>query len=360
MKSALPFFAATAAVVACAPAFADHSEPRSYVTPQAVYLDADDDRIGATGEFEAGYGLNLIFGTPVSEHFNIEARLFGQEVDVDGSNVSASFVGLGIDAMLINRRDGLQPFVTLGVGGLVSDVKGNGNDESNGGSPFAAAGLGVLLPVTDSGMSIRADARYRYVEDDNFSATDKTSGDVEIAIGLHIPVGGGEKSAPVAAPVVAPVVAPIAEPVAEVPADSDSDGVANNADNCPGTPAGTKVDSKGCKLAKVIVLDGVQFQLNSSALKPGSETVIADAIATLNNNPSVAVEVGGHTDSTGEASYNKWLSQRRAEQVRTLLMQGGIEGERITAVGYGEERPVQDNGTRAGREANRRVELTVQ
>jgi OOP family OmpA-OmpF porin len=71
------------------------------------------------------------------------------------------------------------------------------------------------------------------------------------------------------------------------------------------------------------------------------------------------VEIGGHTDSKGKAKRNRRLSRRRAAAVRSYLIQTGIQPDRLVIKGYGEENPVKDNTTRAGRKANRRVEFTI-
>jgi len=79
----------------------------------------------------------------------------------------------------------------------------------------------------------------------------------------------------------------------------------------------------------------------------------------LKNNVAATVVIAGHTDSDGEANYNLTLSQHRAEAVRKYLVNAGIRPERITAVGYGEERPIADNATEKGRRLNRRTEFTI-
>ncbi len=71
------------------------------------------------------------------------------------------------------------------------------------------------------------------------------------------------------------------------------------------------------------------------------------------------VEVAGHTDSTGSEQYNQSLSERRAGSVASYLRSQGVISDRLITVGMGELRPVADNGTAAGRQANRRVEITM-
>ncbi len=67
----------------------------------------------------------------------------------------------------------------------------------------------------------------------------------------------------------------------------------------------------------------------------------------------------GHTDSTGEASYNQALSERRADAARNFLIGAGLESGRVTAMGRGEEDPIDTNETETGRQENRRVEVAI-
>ncbi|MNT90758.1 Outer membrane porin F precursor [compost metagenome] len=76
--------------------------------------------------------------------------------------------------------------------------------------------------------------------------------------------------------------------------------------------------------------------------------------------PQTTTVVEGHTDSVGPDAYNQKLSQRRADAVKQVLVQDGVEASRVSSVGYGESRPVADNGTAEGRAVNRRVEAQVE
>ena len=79
----------------------------------------------------------------------------------------------------------------------------------------------------------------------------------------------------------------------------------------------------------------------------------------MQENPSYNLRIEGHTDSIGSSSSNQSLSQRRANAVRYYLINNGVAGDRLTAIGYGEEQPVATNQTKAGRRQNRRVALSV-
>ena len=136
------------------------------------------------------------------------------------------------------------------------------------------------------------------------------------------------------------------------PLDSDGDGVPDYLDKCPGTPAGAKVDARGCW-----VLHNVHFDVNKAEIKPRYYPILDEVVLVLKKNPDVRIEIQGHTDNTGTPSYNKKLSERRARAIMDYLVSHGISQNRLTAVGYGESRPIASNATPEGRQMNRRVEL---
>ncbi len=141
--------------------------------------------------------------------------------------------------------------------------------------------------------------------------------------------------------------------------DGDKDGVVDRLDECPNSAPGVQVDIKGCEIKAVIRLPGVNFETNSDRLLPGATSVLNDAVATLKKNPTITVEVAGHTDSDGAAEYNEGLSSRRAQTVHDYLATNGIAEDRMSVRGYGESQPIADNTTRAGKAQNRRVVLRI-
>ena len=141
--------------------------------------------------------------------------------------------------------------------------------------------------------------------------------------------------------------------------DADGDGIMDDADRCPGTKAGSAIDAAGCALPERIDLPGVEFENNSSVLRPETVAALDRAAEILRANPKVRAEVAGHTDSVGDADYNQWLSLRRADSVRRYLVARGVAEERLSARGFGETEPIADNGTPDGRASNRRVELRI-
>ena len=103
----------------------------------------------------------------------------------------------------------------------------------------------------------------------------------------------------------------------------------------------------------------VTFATDSSDLNPAFFDVLNSVGKVLKQFDKTVVEVAGHTDSTGSEQYNQSLSERRAATVAQYLEAKGVATQRILTVGMGETRPVADNGTPEGRQANRRVEITM-
>ncbi|MCU7883995.1 MAG: OmpA family protein, partial [Candidatus Thiodiazotropha sp. (ex Lucinoma annulata)] len=94
-------------------------------------------------------------------------------------------------------------------------------------------------------------------------------------------------------------------------------------------------------------------------VKPNFVEILSSVALVLNEYKSTMIEVAGHTDSSGSESYNQLLSQQRASSVSNVLAQQGVDGVRIDTVGYGESQPTAANTSPAGRQQNRRVELTL-
>ncbi|MDD3762437.1 MAG: OmpA family protein [Nevskiales bacterium] len=163
------------------------------------------------------------------------------------------------------------------------------------------------------------------------------------------------------------------------PVDADGDGVTDDIDECPNTPAGAKVlqngcaliddcriprageqiDENGCAVEQTFVLKGVKFEFDSDRLTPDAREILNEVANTLQAYPQIATDIEGHTDTIGSDAYNQGLSERRANAVKQYLVGRGVDGGRMTPVGYGEARPIADNMTEEGREENRRVELRV-
>jgi outer membrane protein OmpA-like peptidoglycan-associated protein len=103
----------------------------------------------------------------------------------------------------------------------------------------------------------------------------------------------------------------------------------------------------------------ITFEVDKTDVKPDFVEILDSVALVLNEYKSTMIEVAGHTDSTGSDSYNQLLSQQRAQSVSDILNRSGVAGVRIDTVGYGESRPIASNSSAAGRQQNRRVELTL-
>ncbi|MCD6065810.1 MAG: OmpA/MotB domain protein [Bacteroidetes bacterium] len=144
--------------------------------------------------------------------------------------------------------------------------------------------------------------------------------------------------------------------------DSDGDGVADNTDLCPQTK-GT-LANKGCPeipkediLRITVIASKIYFETNSAKLKLISNSQLDDLAEILKRNQGVNLTIEGHTDNVGNDDYNMTLSQKRTESVREYLISKGVSGSRLTAVGYGETKPIATNANATGKAKNRRVEL---
>ena len=112
--------------------------------------------------------------------------------------------------------------------------------------------------------------------------------------------------------------------------------------------------------SNIAIIDKIQFETGKADLKPVSFPVLDEVVTVLKSNPQIKeVDVEGHTDSTGSAEINRTLSKARAESVIKYIQSKGIKAGRLNPKGYGPDRPIADNATEEGREANRRVEFLI-
>jgi len=104
---------------------------------------------------------------------------------------------------------------------------------------------------------------------------------------------------------------------------------------------------------------GILFDVNQATLRSAAQQNLGDLALSLEEYEGTDVLVVGHTDSSGDAAYNQALSERRSSAARTFLLGAGLEAARVTAIGRGEEEPIDTNDTDMGRQANRRVEIAI-
>ncbi len=103
----------------------------------------------------------------------------------------------------------------------------------------------------------------------------------------------------------------------------------------------------------------ILFDVDSTTIYPGLRGDLLTVAQSLNDYPNTTVQVVGHTDSDGDAGYNQRLSERRANAVADVLLEGGVPFSRVRTFGRGENQPVASNLTEAGKRQNRRVEIVI-
>jgi outer membrane protein OmpA-like peptidoglycan-associated protein len=101
----------------------------------------------------------------------------------------------------------------------------------------------------------------------------------------------------------------------------------------------------------------INFDTDQAVIKPESQPIVDQVARMLKDNPQLKVSVEGHTDNTGTPAHNKTLSKQRADAVVAALVKQGIDAQRLSAVGWGQETPIADNRSEEGKAKNRRVEI---
>ena len=146
--------------------------------------------------------------------------------------------------------------------------------------------------------------------------------------------------------------------------DRDGDGVLDKDDQCPDVP-GT-VANNGCPEVSVEVIKQLNeysktilFDLGKSTIRKESYAVLQNIVDIMKEYKNAKFEIEGHTDSSGSLKLNEGLSKDRAASVKDYLVTIGMDANRLTSEGYGPSRPIADNKTAAGRQQNRRVEISL-
>lgn len=149
-------------------------------------------------------------------------------------------------------------------------------------------------------------------------------------------------------------------------ADNDKDGILDADDKCPNKPG--LAENKGCPSEKpkavlndkeIQILEKVFFETDKAIIKGDSYPLLNEVGLIIRTNPKVVVEIGGHTDDKGKDEYNMQLSRARAKSVEAYLINKGVKPTQLTAVGYGETKPLEAKKNKAARAKNRRVEFRV-
>ncbi len=336
-----------------APAFAD--DHKYEISGAVGYYEFDTQR---DIEDDSVKGLGL--GYVINPTWTLEAWWMDMDTEHSKTDDDIDATQYRIDGLYHFAESGAwKPFLAMGIGEMDYDADlGRDADETQ-----VNFGIGIKRQLFER-LALRGDLRA-------FHSLDESDTDFGAMLGLTYQFGGHSKPA-------APKVLDsdgdgvtddmdqcpdtpqgVAVDVKGCPLDSDGDGVYDYLDKCPGTAANLKVDANGCpiQLEKAVSIElKVNFDNNSSVVKPEYFDEIKRVADFANQYEGTVVEVQGHTDSRGSAKYNQWLSDKRATNVAAVLVEKfGMASERVTAKGYGEEKPIADNETADGRAANRRV-----
>lgn len=304
----------------------------------------DDSTVGF--KLYGGYRINKWFGLEAAYHS------FGDFSEAPPSPAAAVDVRLdGYSGSVLLyapiNSDEVDLYAKAGYYNFDQELERNNVVTASNSPDGLLLGAGLIVNISKQ-FAFRAEGEWFDIDDGDLWA---------INLGAEYRFGRApEAAAPVAIAAPVAVVAPPATVVAApVVKDSDGDGVNDDVDACPDTPAGAKVDARGCE--EQLILRGVTFDFDSAKLTPASLTILDSVANTLTRRPNFNIEVRGHTDSHGADDYNLRLSQQRAEAVRDYLIEKGTPATQLTAAGFGEADPIADNGTEEGRALNRRVSL---
>ncbi len=320
---------------AAAPAWPNGFDDRWYIAPTIGGYYNDTDRNTHSRQFYYGLGVGKFF-TP-----NLSLDLFAdrtkRKADHGGTWASNT---VGVAARYYYGSNGWRPYL---LGGVMGSYHKNAMD--SGWAPAAELGLGLSKAIAES-SDIRVEGGYRYDWDNKSQPTKSGYGDWFLGLSI-VSRFGAVPAAPAPAP-VAPAPAPAPAPVQEAPA-----------------PQKVVIDLRGVNFKFDFPKKGQVHasEIGKALAVPTSDSIaiLDQAVDTLKRYPDVHVTVAGYTDSKGTEAYNQALSERRAQIVYDYLTSHGIDASRLEGpIGHGENDPIGDNSTDAGRAQNRRVELQVQ
>lgn len=314
------------------------TRPNIYAGPIYQFIDSD---VNQDDDFGALFGVEL----PVSERWG--ATLEHWLVDTDNDNgpgdAELKYSRIGGNYHLTQRGQ-WQSYLSAGLGywRLKESIPTlMGIDE-----PAVDFGVGVKRFIGEN-FFFRGDAKLIRVQE--IDTWDQT-------LSLSIGYAFGPRSTAPAPAAPAPAPAP-ADP------DSDGDGVPDSRDKCADTPRNLAVDADGCPILESSQMRQqllVNFDFDQAVVKSEYYDEIetfAEFLTTYSNTNAV---IEGHTDSDGTEAYNQGLSERRATAVMNRLINThGIAASRLSAVGYGEARPVVENNSPENKLRNRRIEADV-
>ena len=327
------FYCAMAMVVMLAGFAANgHSGPQAgqfFLSPMigGHGFEGNQDPFETGEELDHGFTFGLGLGYEFTRHLGTELTFNITPTEAQPGDFSVDvFTGrLDLFCNLMPEKD-LVPYVAAGLGTLTFTNPDLDND-----TDFMVNYGGGVKYYLNEAVALRADIRHLIAFGDTHSNLLYTVGMVFNFGGCKGQASAGRK---------------------DVDKDSDGDGIADSKDSCSGTPVGASVDSRGCWVIK-----DLHFETGDSAIKSGSQKNLDEVVRVMEKNPDLKLEVQGYTDNQGSAEFNRDLSEKRAQAVRSYIVSKGVDKDRITAKGYGIENPAASNDTPEGRAKNRRVEL---
>jgi outer membrane protein OmpA-like peptidoglycan-associated protein len=372
-------------------------------------INGDGIRYDTTNYVVLKYGL-----TSITDNFSLKQHSFA--VDIIGDEISnnikpkldVTYISIddsdSVDYLLqgaINgygevnylNYQGIFPYYYGGFG--YEYVSGSRKDFDN--SFYLQLGWGAEIPISDLHGDPRVVAEFRFMQllgSDNGQDNEAT-----FFIGVKIPLDGvnsyddntpqfsqassyaefGDQVSPPVQPSINAKFSSKRSRNLDVISDEDGDGVRDELDICSNTPRNRAVNDRGCPIRddrtypesssngsfdslalpnNRKVLD-VHFKLNSDQIAMESREIVRKFVKAVNMTGYSNIIVEGYTDSTGRYDANKDLSQRRANSVRNLMVQYGVDTRKIEALGKGSVNPIATNETEDGRAQNRRIEIVV-
>jgi len=289
-------------------------------------------------QIEAGKSIGIDLQKIINDYWNVRVEIAGTRYDIDKGTDKDYGIRGGVDAIYKLEDSDLYMF---------AGVKRFSNAKTYN---ALNVGAGYNVEVNDrlsfySEAAIYKDVDYGYI-------------DQGVKLGLKYAFGD-VKQAPVS---IKPTVAAVEAVVAKV-LDSDNDGVSDNIDRCADTPVTVKVDSMGCTLYSEQAVEiklNIAFANNSSIVEPALVDDIQRLADFMKEYTNTSVEIEGHTSITGTTDYNLMMSKKRAESVKSILVNKfNIDASRLTTKGYGQTQLLSTDNTIAAHKLNRRVVAKV-
>lgn len=304
-----------------------------------------------------GYNFNKYLGVEGYVHYaQTENNAWSPKKNVD-------FMGYGGEVIFhLLPNQALVPFLAAGVGGahysygVFEDDSDYGTDNYKNNKFTFDYGYGLKWFLSDW-FALRLDIRH-------VMPIDRFHNNMLMSLGLNFAFGGAKKTTATAVSAAEPVVeeaakpqaaaAPVVEEARPAVAAAAPAVVEEVVKPQPKTQVKEEVDEMGRATLEVL------FDFNKDTIKKNYTKDIDHMAGVMKEHSDLKLTIEGHTDNVGNAAYNKKLSQKRAEAVKNYMVKkGGIDAGRLNAVGYGQEKPVASNKTKAGRAKNRRVEAAV-